>query len=241
MVSAGHSLEELPFQALGGVYGSWFGFTIIVLVLIAQFYIALWPVGGMVRGSSLCLALPQPKLTGLALQADNPRDVAYNFFLSYLAFPVLLVRPLCFLAVPYGSLTVRLRLVLLRHRLRLEAQDSSQRSRDRPRHWSVSLGLACFPASLPLTGSCVARHSKSWLTVEDMRAYQSVILTMGVFSMTWLISMSVFQRRACHRPSLCPRLPRALHLLVRHNIFSIETWRDLLYSPVFSFTRSISL
>ncbi len=35
----GHSLEELPFQALGGVYGSWFGVILIVLVLIAQFYI----------------------------------------------------------------------------------------------------------------------------------------------------------------------------------------------------------
>jgi len=35
----GHSVEELPFQALGGVYGSWFGVILIVLVLIAQFYI----------------------------------------------------------------------------------------------------------------------------------------------------------------------------------------------------------
>jgi len=35
----GHSIEELPFQALGGVYGSWFGVVLIVIVLIAQFYI----------------------------------------------------------------------------------------------------------------------------------------------------------------------------------------------------------
>ena len=43
----GHSVEELPFRALGGVYGSWFGVILIILVLIAQFYVALWPIGGM--------------------------------------------------------------------------------------------------------------------------------------------------------------------------------------------------
>ena len=35
----GHSVEELPFKALGGEYGSWFGVILIVLVLIAQFYV----------------------------------------------------------------------------------------------------------------------------------------------------------------------------------------------------------
>ncbi|THU78399.1 APC amino acid permease [Dendrothele bispora CBS 962.96] len=43
----GHSLEELPFQAAGGVWGSWFGVILIVLVLIAQFYIAIFPLGGL--------------------------------------------------------------------------------------------------------------------------------------------------------------------------------------------------
>lgn len=43
----GHSVEELPFRALGGVYGSWFGVILVVVVLVAQFYIALWPIGGM--------------------------------------------------------------------------------------------------------------------------------------------------------------------------------------------------
>lgn len=32
----GHTLDEIPFKAAGGVYGSWLGLTIIVLVLIAQ-------------------------------------------------------------------------------------------------------------------------------------------------------------------------------------------------------------
>jgi yeast amino acid transporter len=32
----GHTLDEIPFKAVGGVYGSWLGLIIIVLVLIAQ-------------------------------------------------------------------------------------------------------------------------------------------------------------------------------------------------------------
>ncbi|KAK0664157.1 Amino-acid permease inda1 [Lasiodiplodia hormozganensis] len=45
----GHSVDEIPFQAVGGVYGSWLGFILIVLVLIAQFYTAVWPLGGGVN------------------------------------------------------------------------------------------------------------------------------------------------------------------------------------------------
>ncbi|KAL8283798.1 hypothetical protein RQP46_005230 [Phenoliferia psychrophenolica] len=37
----GHSVEELPFKAMGGVWGSWFGVILVSLVLIAQFYIAV--------------------------------------------------------------------------------------------------------------------------------------------------------------------------------------------------------
>ncbi|KAF8992150.1 APC amino acid permease [Cyathus striatus] len=66
----GHSLEELPYKALGGVYGSWFGVILITLVLIAQFYVAIWPVGGM---------------------SDNPSVVAQGFFQSYLALPVMIL------------------------------------------------------------------------------------------------------------------------------------------------------
>ncbi|KAG8936985.1 hypothetical protein FRC02_009122 [Tulasnella sp. 418] len=58
----GHSVDEIPFQAALGVPGSWSGFILIVLVLIAQFYIALFPIGGS----------PDPEA----------------FFKSYLAFPV---------------------------------------------------------------------------------------------------------------------------------------------------------
>merc|ERR1712036_9852 len=34
----GHTLDEIPFQAAFGVYGSWVGFILVILVLIAQFY-----------------------------------------------------------------------------------------------------------------------------------------------------------------------------------------------------------
>ncbi|TPX18345.1 uncharacterized protein E0L32_011756 [Thyridium curvatum] len=42
----GHSLSELPYQASCGVWGSWLCFLICVLALIAQFYVALYPIGG---------------------------------------------------------------------------------------------------------------------------------------------------------------------------------------------------
>lgn len=42
----GHDVRELPFKAAFGVWGSWAGLILIGLVLIAQFYVALWPVGG---------------------------------------------------------------------------------------------------------------------------------------------------------------------------------------------------
>jgi hypothetical protein len=38
-VHQGHSVDELPFRAIGGVYGSWFGVLLLSLVLIAQFYV----------------------------------------------------------------------------------------------------------------------------------------------------------------------------------------------------------
>jgi len=57
----GHTLDELPFQAAFGVYGSWVGFILVILVLIAQFYTAVKPLK------------------------------AYDFFLSYLALFVVIL------------------------------------------------------------------------------------------------------------------------------------------------------
>jgi amino acid transporter len=39
-------LDELPYKANCGVWGSWICLLICVLALIAQFYVALYPVGG---------------------------------------------------------------------------------------------------------------------------------------------------------------------------------------------------
>ncbi|KAG7095266.1 hypothetical protein E1B28_006039 [Marasmius oreades] len=68
----GHSLEELPFTALGGVWSSYLGLVLIVLVFMAQFYVALFPVpvNGPIN--------------------PTPKERAESFFKAYLAFPVII-------------------------------------------------------------------------------------------------------------------------------------------------------
>src|ERR1700712_5287049 len=61
----GHTLDEIPFKAVFGVTGSWIGLLLIILVLIAQFYTALYPLGN-----------------------DGKIGTAEDFFKSYLALPV---------------------------------------------------------------------------------------------------------------------------------------------------------
>ncbi|KAI1764833.1 amino-acid permease inda1 [Hypoxylon sp. FL1150] len=63
----GHTLDEIPFKAVGGIYGSWLGVILVVLVLIAQFYTAIAPPG-----------------------QDELNDAA-GFFQSYLALPVVIL------------------------------------------------------------------------------------------------------------------------------------------------------
>ncbi|KAH0605048.1 uncharacterized protein H6S33_005030 [Morchella sextelata] len=41
----GHSLDELAYRSQPGVFGSWCGFILNCLVLIAQFWVAVWPIG----------------------------------------------------------------------------------------------------------------------------------------------------------------------------------------------------
>lgn len=62
----GHTLDEIPFKAVGGVYGSYLGLFIIFLVLVAQFYTAVSPIGARV-------------------------GTAESFFKSYLALPVVML------------------------------------------------------------------------------------------------------------------------------------------------------
>ncbi|SCU90787.1 LAFA_0F00254g1_1 [Lachancea sp. 'fantastica'] len=59
----GRSTEELPFTSITGVWGSYYGLTVIILVLISQFWIAVWPTNG--------------------------KPSAVTFFGDYLSFPVL--------------------------------------------------------------------------------------------------------------------------------------------------------
>jgi yeast amino acid transporter len=42
----GHSVDELPFRAAWGVIGSWICLIMNIIFCIAQFYAALYPVGG---------------------------------------------------------------------------------------------------------------------------------------------------------------------------------------------------
>jgi len=65
MKAQGQSLDELPFRAVLGVYGSYFGLIMNVLCIIAQFYIAVAPIGG------------------------SPN--AYDFFVNMLALPIIIV------------------------------------------------------------------------------------------------------------------------------------------------------
>jgi len=66
----GHTLDELAFRSQAGVIGSWIGLTLNVCVLIAQFWTAVWPFG---------------------FAEMSGTDRAEAFFLSYLAFPVVIL------------------------------------------------------------------------------------------------------------------------------------------------------
>lgn len=59
----GRDTTELTYKAQAGVYGSYYGFAIVILVLIAQFWIALYPIGG--------------------------KPNANDFFMAYLSFPII--------------------------------------------------------------------------------------------------------------------------------------------------------
>ncbi|CCG24297.1 hypothetical protein CORT_0F00680 [Candida orthopsilosis Co 90-125] len=63
--SQGRTTDELPFVAQSGIWGSYYGLVLNILFLVAQFWIALFPLG------------------------ESPS--AYNFFLNYLGFLVLVV------------------------------------------------------------------------------------------------------------------------------------------------------
>lgn len=61
----GRTTDELAFVSQAGLIGSWFGVVLNILVLIAQFWIAVWPIGGSPDAS--------------------------DFFMAYLSAPIILV------------------------------------------------------------------------------------------------------------------------------------------------------
>ncbi|KAF2842431.1 AAT family amino acid transporter [Patellaria atrata CBS 101060] len=65
----GHTLDELAFRSQAGVVGSWIGLVMNILILVAQFWTGFAPVGygGMAGG-----------------------ERTENWFMSYLAFPIVL-------------------------------------------------------------------------------------------------------------------------------------------------------
>jgi amino acid transporter len=65
----GHTLDEVAFRSQVGVYGSWLGLILNCLVLLAQFWTAVWPIG---------------------FGEDTPDEIAQDFFLDYLAAPIVI-------------------------------------------------------------------------------------------------------------------------------------------------------
>ena len=67
----GRSLDEIPFKAALGIYGSYIGLGLAILVFISQLWVAIWPLGGGPDG--------------------GPVNSAEGFFKTCLAFPVVVV------------------------------------------------------------------------------------------------------------------------------------------------------
>lgn len=68
MKAQNQNIDDLPFQAVLGVWGSWAGLALNVLCILAQFYIAVSPIDGSAT--------------------------AYDFFVDMLALPIIIV---CFI------------------------------------------------------------------------------------------------------------------------------------------------
>lgn len=66
----GHTLSELAFRSQPGIIGSWVGFIFNSLVLIAQFWTAVWPIG---------------------YATQTPKELVTQFFMAYLAAPIVMV------------------------------------------------------------------------------------------------------------------------------------------------------
>lgn len=69
-VARGHSPDELPFQSQVGIIGSYVGITLNVLVLVAHFWVAVFPIG---------------------YEHMTSRAIAKNFFLKWMGAPSVII------------------------------------------------------------------------------------------------------------------------------------------------------
>ncbi|ATY64922.1 general amino-acid permease GAP1 [Cordyceps militaris] len=67
---AGHHVAELPFQSQVGVWGSYFGLTLNMIVVVAQFWVAAFPMGWRTMSSAA---------------------IAQNLFLKWMSAPIIVV------------------------------------------------------------------------------------------------------------------------------------------------------
>lgn len=94
---AGRTLDEIPFRAIGGVYGSWLGLVLVVLVLAAQVCLPPPPqppkIPSPPRGPSHPPCSDRLPTTQFYVAICPPKggfNDAAGFFQSYLAAPVVL-------------------------------------------------------------------------------------------------------------------------------------------------------
>ncbi|EMR72826.1 putative amino acid permease protein [Eutypa lata UCREL1] len=92
----GHSVRELAFTSQCGVIGSWLGFLFNALVLIAQFWVGLWPVqedsgGHSSHGQNTADANANANIDTDMITVYTTRDRVRNLFLQYMAVPIVVI------------------------------------------------------------------------------------------------------------------------------------------------------
>jgi amino acid transporter len=83
----GRSIHSLAFRSQVGVVGSWIGLSLNILVLIAQFWTAAWPIPHPAPSNPLASPLDQDPIPGGG-GGRHGAEAARNFFLEYLCAPI---------------------------------------------------------------------------------------------------------------------------------------------------------
>ncbi|KAK4681414.1 histidine permease [Podospora pseudoanserina] len=99
----GHSLDELSYLSQAGVTGSWIGLFLNILVLIAQFWTAAWPIPPTLPDPDAVdefSTAPEgarrvvptvPTGNGSGVTINNQGDVVHNFFLQCSSVPIIVL------------------------------------------------------------------------------------------------------------------------------------------------------